>query len=86
MCVMMLHMKTATVRQVQHNLAEVLSWVEDGEEVQVLRRSKVVARLVPPDPRPVATPDFVGRARAVWGDAPPGDLLSKVVSDARGER
>ena len=46
----MLHMKTATVRQVQHNLSEVLSWVEQGEEVRVLRRKQVVARLLPPEP------------------------------------
>jgi antitoxin (DNA-binding transcriptional repressor) of toxin-antitoxin stability system len=28
-------MKTATIREMQHNLSEVLSWVERGEEVQV---------------------------------------------------
>ena len=86
MCVMMSNMRTATIRQVQHNLSEVLSWVEQGEEVQVLRRKKIVARLVPPDPRPVEAPDFLARARAVWGDRPKGESLSEVVAKARGER
>ena len=86
MCVIMYNMKTATVRQVQHNFSEVLSWVERGEEVRVLRRKNVVARLLPPDPRPVASPDFLGRARAVWGETPPGAPLSQVVSESRGER
>ncbi|MBI3179507.1 MAG: antitoxin Phd/YefM, type II toxin-antitoxin system domain protein [Deltaproteobacteria bacterium] len=79
-------MKTATVRQIQHNLSKVLSWVERGEEVQVLRRKKVVARLVPPDPQPVSSPDFLGRARAVWGEKPRGKPLSDILSESRGER
>lgn len=87
MCVIMLNiMKTATIREMQHNLSEVLSWVERGEEVQVLRRNKVVARLLPPRPQPSQSPDFVARARAVWGDAPKGVALSAIVSVSRDER
>ena len=70
----------------QHNLSEVLSWVEHGEEVRVLRRNRVVALLRPPDPQPAATPDFLARARDVWGEKPPGKRLSAVMSEARGER
>jgi antitoxin (DNA-binding transcriptional repressor) of toxin-antitoxin stability system len=86
MCVIMLYMRTATIREMQHNLSEVLSWVAQGEEVCVLRRKKVVARLLPPDPRPAESPDFVARARAVWGDEPRGKPVSELVSEARGER
>jgi antitoxin (DNA-binding transcriptional repressor) of toxin-antitoxin stability system len=82
----MYYMKTATVRQVQHHLGEVLSWVERGEEVRVVRRKKVVARLLPPDPQPTEAPDFVGRARDVWGAKPRGARLSKIVSGSRGAR
>jgi len=82
----MSNMKTATIREVQHNLAEVLSWVERGEEVQVLRRNKVVARLLPPGPQASQSPDFVARARAVWGERPRGAALSAIVADGRGER
>jgi antitoxin (DNA-binding transcriptional repressor) of toxin-antitoxin stability system len=87
MCVIMLNiMKKATIREIQHNLSEVLSWVESGEEVQVLRRNKVVARLLPPQPQPSRSPDFVARAKAVWGDRPPGTPLSALVSESRGDR
>ena len=87
MCVIMLNiMKTATIREIQHNLSEVLSWVERGEEVQVLRRNRVVARLLPPQPQPSRSPDFVARARAVWGEAPRGTALSAIVSESRGDR
>ena len=30
-------------------LGQLLDWVESGEEVQITRRGKVVARLVPPE-------------------------------------
>ena len=31
-------------------------------------------------------PDFLGRARAVWGEKPQGAALSAISSEARGER
>jgi antitoxin (DNA-binding transcriptional repressor) of toxin-antitoxin stability system len=82
----MSNMKTASVREVQHNLVEVLSWVERGEEVLVFRRKKMVARLVPPNPKPTESPDFVARAKTVWGRAPRGKRLSEIASGARGKR
>lgn len=80
------NMKTATVRMVQHNLSQVLSWVERGEEVRVLRRKKIVARLLPPEPSLPPPPDFVGRAKAIWGATPRGAKLSTIVSEARGSK
>jgi antitoxin (DNA-binding transcriptional repressor) of toxin-antitoxin stability system len=82
----MTHMKSASVREVQHNLSAVLDWVARGEEVQVTKRRRVVARLLPPEPLIVATPDYCGRARKLWGPRPKGKSLSETVSDARGER
>jgi prevent-host-death family protein len=40
-------MKSATVREVQHNLAALLRQVQGGQEIAVTRRGKVVARIVP---------------------------------------
>ena len=40
-------MKSATVREVQHNLAKVLNEVEAGHTVEILRRKQPVARLIP---------------------------------------
>lgn len=81
----MYNMKSATVRDVQHNLSEVLSWVEQGEQVLVFRRKKLVARLVPPGPEPVDSPDFTTRSRRVWGREPRGKRLSEIVDEARGK-
>ncbi len=40
-------MKTATVRELRNHYSRVLKWVSLGEEVEVTRRGKVVARVVP---------------------------------------
>jgi len=89
MCVIMLDMKTATVRDVQHHFRKVLAWVEDGEEVLVTRRNKSVARLVPctpTSPASVPLPDFAARARAIWGAHPDGGDLSAAILAEREER
>ena len=40
-------MKTATVRELRNRYSELLKWIDAGEEVQISRRGKVIARLVP---------------------------------------
>jgi prevent-host-death family protein len=40
-------MKTATIRELRNNYNRLLDWVDQGEEVQILKRGKAVARLVP---------------------------------------
>jgi prevent-host-death family protein len=40
-------MKTTTVRELRNNYARVLKWVSKGEEVEVTRRGKAVAKVVP---------------------------------------
>ena len=86
MCVKMLNMKTATIRKIQHDFGEVLEWIGRGEEVLVFRRKKIVARLLPPIPQPTRAPDFLERARKVWGRKPAGKRLSELASSARNER
>jgi prevent-host-death family protein len=41
-------MKTTTVRELRNNYAQVLKWVSSGQEIQVTRRGKVVAKVIPP--------------------------------------
>ncbi len=64
-------MKTATIRQVRHDLGTVLAWVAEGEEVTVLNRTRPVARICPPRAQPTAAvkmPDFAARAKTIFGD------------------
>jgi antitoxin (DNA-binding transcriptional repressor) of toxin-antitoxin stability system len=81
-CGMLGRMKTAIAEQVPQQWPQILEWVTAGEEVQVTHQDKIVARLLPSVP--VAAPDFLARAKAVWGDAPAGTPLSQMVSEARG--
>ncbi|HEX4141571.1 MAG TPA: type II toxin-antitoxin system prevent-host-death family antitoxin [Candidatus Methylacidiphilales bacterium] len=45
-------MKTATMRQLRNESRAVIGWVEAGEEVQITKRGKIIARLVPEKPQP----------------------------------
>jgi antitoxin (DNA-binding transcriptional repressor) of toxin-antitoxin stability system len=72
-------MKTASVQQLPQQWAEILRWVAAGEEVQLTEQEKIIARVVPVVP----TPDFLARAKAIWGDSPPGKPLSALVSEGR---
>lgn len=77
-------MKSASVQQLPQQWPEILRWVAAGEEVEVTQQDKVVARVVPPNGAPVSQPDFLARAKAIWGEQPPGKPLSELVTDARG--
>src|SRR2546427_5387786 len=80
-------MRTATIREAQHDLPSILRAVSRGEVVEITRRNRVVARLVPAAPRPAGgLPDFVARARAIWGRRPGGKPTSEIVIEARAER
>jgi len=61
-------MKTATVRQIRHDFGTVLNWVEEGEQVEVSKRGKIVALITPPPPpphcRPKKRPDLAARLRS----------------------
>jgi prevent-host-death family protein len=76
-------MKTANVQQVPQRWAEILRWVAAGEEVEVTQRNKVIARVVPAS-ESAPQPDFLARAKAIWGERPAGKPLSAVVAEARG--
>ncbi len=49
-------MRTATVRDLRNHYADLLKWIEAGEEIIITRRGKNIARLVPENDR---ADDFV---------------------------
>ncbi len=81
-------MRKTTIREVQHNLSQVLRWVEDGEEVEVTRRDRVVAKIVPAGhvSKTPRWPDFAKRAEAIWGKRPRGKPASEILIEDRKER
>lgn len=84
-------MEHATIREVQHNLAAYVRRVEHGEEIEIRRRSRVVARLVPATAADQVQGDLKwGEVRErldrMWGDQPaPGKPSSEILYESRGD-
>ena len=85
----MLDMKTASVRQLLHNVTGVMRWVENGETVELTKRGKVIAELRPPrprKPRKVKMPDFLARMKSYCGDFVLSDeQAARILDESRGE-
>jgi prevent-host-death family protein len=79
---------TVSVRELQQNLKRVIARVERGQVIEVTRRHRPVARLMPARPTETLTPwpDLDGRARSVFGDRVIAPSASEMVIDGRGER
>ena len=63
-------MKTASVRDLRHHFASLLTWIKEGQEIKITMRRKVIARLVPERraKKPaVKMPDFAARLKKVHG-------------------
>jgi antitoxin (DNA-binding transcriptional repressor) of toxin-antitoxin stability system len=63
-------MKTATVRDLRYDFPRVERLLAEGEPIQITKRKRVIAKLVPPDPpaAPPKIPDFLGRMKKIYGD------------------
>jgi antitoxin (DNA-binding transcriptional repressor) of toxin-antitoxin stability system len=65
----MYHMKTASIRDLRYDFKKIENLLRQGEEIQITRRRKVIARLVPEQPpAPRVIPDFMGQMREIFGD------------------
>ena len=69
---MMYHMKTATVRELRNEFPRIEAWVHEGESVNISKRGKIIARLVPASGGAEARPrrakvDIMARLRETWG-------------------
>lgn len=64
----MYHMRKASIRDLRYRFSAVEDALRHGEEIQITKRKRVIARLLPPEP-PAAPemPDFLGRMRKIFG-------------------
>jgi antitoxin (DNA-binding transcriptional repressor) of toxin-antitoxin stability system len=62
-------MPTINLRELR-DTRQLVKWLDAGEIVELRKRDRVVARIVPESPRiePVKMPDFAARRRAIFGD------------------
>lgn len=62
-------MRQASVRDLRYEFKKIERLLRQGEEIQITKRRRVIARLVPEnDQAPAELPDFLGCIRAIYGD------------------
>jgi antitoxin (DNA-binding transcriptional repressor) of toxin-antitoxin stability system len=62
-------MKSVSVRDLRYDFPKVERLLREGKDVQVTKRKRVIARLVPePVSVPVKLPDFKARMKKIFGD------------------
>jgi len=63
------HMKKASVRDLRYRFSVVEELLRDGKEVQITKRKRVIARLLPPETQTghPELPDFRARHRKIFG-------------------
>ena len=83
----MLDMKTVNVRTLQHHLGRYLQEVEAGEVLQVRRRNKIIARIVPETDHASAVPlpPIARRLEQTFPDGPVAQSASRQLYEDRGE-
>lgn len=62
-------MKSVSVRDLRYDFPKVERLLREGKDVQVTKRKRVIARLVPePVSAPAKLPDFKARMKKIFGD------------------
>lgn len=76
--------KTATVADLRNNFRRVSAWLENGESVEILKRGRRFARLVPTatSSSKATKVDFSAQLRAVWGQKVFSDAETRAMRDA----
>jgi len=67
------HVKTATVRELRNEFPRIEAWVHEGESVNISKRGKVIATLVPAlgakaSGQGLPKVDIMARLQETWGD------------------
>ena len=79
------HMKKATVRDLRYRFPMVESLLREGEEIQITKRRREIARLTPcPPSTPPALPDFLGRLKALYKNKPLKVSGAELIARERG--
>jgi prevent-host-death family protein len=80
-------MKSTTVRELRNNYSQVLKWVAKGEEVEVTRRGKPLAKVVPVASSSPAEVDWSKSAalnRKAWTTVLTAKQSAAVLADSQG--
>jgi antitoxin (DNA-binding transcriptional repressor) of toxin-antitoxin stability system len=62
------HMKRASIRDLRYRFSEIERTLNQGHAVEITKRKRLIARIVPAGPSaPTTFPDFGARAKKVLG-------------------
>lgn len=59
-------MKTATVADLRNHFRRLSAWIENGETIQIVKRGRAFARLMPIAQASPAQVDFAAQRKAIW--------------------
>jgi len=67
----MYHMKSASIRELRYAFKKIERLLRQGEEIQITKRRRVIARLIPEGQQSVKQiPDFLARLHSIYGNKP----------------
>jgi len=81
----MYHMKKASVRDLRYAFPKIERALRAGEEIQIAKRGRVIARLVPEHPT-ADRPDFLARLKKIYGERTLPISGAELISRERDER
>lgn len=65
------HMKSASIRDLRYHFSRVEHLLREGEEIEITKRRRVIARLIPSRPQMSMLqhrPDFLKRLKKIYGN------------------
>jgi antitoxin (DNA-binding transcriptional repressor) of toxin-antitoxin stability system len=76
-------MKRASVADLRNHFRRISAWIEDGETVEIVKRGKAFARLIPiAVPGKTARVEFRAQRERIWGSRVFSSAEIKAMDDA----
>ena len=76
-------MKRVSSRELRYDFKSVERVLREGDEIQVTKRGKVIARLSPEPTEKPPLPDFLGNIREIFGDRVLTITGAQIISEDR---
>ncbi len=73
------------MRDLRYHFPEIEALLSKGEEIEVRKRQKVIARLVPVRPKAEDYPDFAARRKEIFGNKKASQTGTELVAEERGD-
>jgi antitoxin (DNA-binding transcriptional repressor) of toxin-antitoxin stability system len=78
------HMIKASVGDLRYHFSEIEDLLQAGQEIEITKRRKVIARLCPPaEPAPPKLPDLIGRLRKIYGNKVMKETAAELLAEER---